>query len=234
MSEEKSRLRIHAQITPDIAADQSHSSAQVRWKCVPHPKGKGGRKAQKLTYGDRLLRNSALACALLLAVLAMGNINQPWARRTSETIERALTMHIDLDESIGQLSFVRNLMPESALVFLNIASDAEFAVPVDGELTHEYTETQPWLMFSCPADSEVFAAADGTVTAVSALPDDGVGILVDHGNGTESVYACLSEASVQPGDVVARSQVLGIADELVYFELRENELPVDPSERMGL
>lgn len=234
MSEEKNRLRIHAQITPDISGDKGESSGTVRWKSIPHPNQKRKRGGQNLTYSDRLLRNSALACALLLAILAMGNINQPWARRTSETIERALTMHIDLDESIGRLSFVRNLMPESALVFLNVSSDAAFLPPASGEVSHEYTEAQPWLIFSCPAQSEVFAVADGTVTAVSALPDDAVGILIDHGNGIESVYACLTEASVASGDAVSRGQQIGLADDMLYFELRENELSVNPAERMGL
>ena len=124
MSEDHGKLRIHAQITPE-AESIPEAKARVRWRCVPHPRQKGqpGASREKQSFGDRLLRNSALACALLLAVLAMGNINQPWARQASETIERALTMHIDLDESIGKLTFVRDLMPESALVFLNLSGD---------------------------------------------------------------------------------------------------------------
>ena len=231
MSENKSKLRIHAQITPE--QHEKTAPKAVRWRCVQHPQNKQ-KSNKKLSHGDRLLLNSALACAVLLAVLAVGNINQPWAKRTSATIEQALTMRIDLDESIGRLSFVRNLMPESALVFLNLSADAELAQPVDGELTHAYSETQPWLTFSCASGSEVFAAADGVVTAVSALPEDAVGILIDHGNGKESVYAGMDQSTVQPGDSIARGQVLGTADASLYFELRENELPVDPSERMGL
>lgn len=231
MSENKSKLRIHAQITPE--QHEKTVPKAVRWRCIQHPQSKR-RSNRKLNYGERLLRNSALACAALLAVLAVGNINQPWARRTSATIEQALTMHIDLDESIGRLSFVRNLMPESALVFLNLSSDAELACPVNGELTHAYSEIQPWLTFSCASGSDVFAAADGIVTAVSALPEDATGILIDHGNGTESVYACMEKSDVQPGDTISRGQVLGTADSMLYFELRENELPVDPTERMGL
>jgi len=231
MSENKSKLRIHAQITPE--PHEKTAPKAVRWRCIQHPKSKH-KSNKKLSYGDRLLRNSALACAVLLAVLAVGNINQPWAKRTSATIEQALTMRIDLDESIGRLSFVRSIMPESALVFLNLSGDAELARPVNGELTHAYSETQPWLTFACASGSEVFAAADGIVTAVSALPEDAVGILIDHGNGKESVYAGMDKSVVQPGDSIARGQVLGTADTALYFELRENELPVDPSERMGL
>ena len=236
MSEDHGKLRIHAQITPETRP-APETAARVRWRCVPHPKQKGqpGAAKEKLTFSDRLLRNSALACALLLAVLAMGNINQPWARQASETIERALTMHIDLDESIGKLTFVRDLMPESALVFLNLSGNSELALPVDGELSHAYSEAQPWLMFACTASSEVCAVADGTVTAVSPLSGgSSFGVLIDHGGGLESVCAYLTEASVQMGDIVQRGQSIGRTDATLYFELRESGTAVDPTERMGL
>ena len=236
MSEDHGKLRIHAQITPETESIPE-AKPRVRWRCVPHPRQKGqpGASREKLSFGDRLLRNSALACALMLAVLAMGNINQPWARQASETIERALTMHIDLDESIGKLTFVRDLMPESALVFLNLSGDNELTVPVNGELTHAYSEAQPWLMFSCASFDEVHAAADGTVTAISPLSGgSSIGILIDHGGGLESVYAYLSEATVQMGDIVQRGQAIGRTDATLYFELRESGTAVDPTERMGL
>ena len=175
-----------------------------------------------------------LACAILLGILALGNINQPWARGASESIERALSMKIDLDESIGSLSFVRKLMPESALVFLNLSGETELAMPVDGEISHSYSESQPWLMFDCAAGSEVFAIRNGTVTAVSELSGGTVGILIDHGSGTESVCAYLAEALVRPGDSVERGQVIGTSETNVYFELREGDSAVDPTARMGL
>ena len=236
MSEEKSKLRIHAQITPPQTEAQSAPAARpVRWRSIPHPMQRKARESrEKLSFGDRLLRNSALACALLLAILAMGNINQPWTRSASETIERALTMHIDLDDSIGGLSFVRNLMPESALVFLNLSGSSELEQPVNGELSHVYSAEQPWLMFDCRAGSEVCAVADGTVTAVSELSGGTIGVLIDHGSGLESVCAYLAEASVQPGDAVQRGQTIGISESSLYFELRESETAVDPAQRMGL
>lgn len=229
MSEEKNRLRIHAQITPETPVQPAEPDGK-RHRFRPNT----GKPREKLTFSDRLLRNSALACALLLAILAMGNINQPWARSASESIERALTMHIDLDESIGGLTFVRNLMPESALVFLNLSGEKELAVPVDGALVHEYSDAQPWLMFECTDGSEVVAVADGTVTAVSELSGETVGILIDHGNGRESVYAYLSKAIVEPGDVIQRGQAVGISEINVYFELRESEAAVNPTQLMGL
>lgn len=231
--ESNSARPIHAQ------KDAPDSAQPIHWKCLPHPlQRRGLRRAgsprPKLSAGDRMLRNTAVACALLLGVLALGNIRQPWAMRASETVQRALTMHIDLDSSIGRLSFVRDWMPESALVFFNLDGGAELAAPVSGELKHAYSDDQPWLLFACPEDSPVCAAADGTVTAVSELSGGSTGVLIDHGEGMETVYAYLSSASVQPGDAVSRGQALGQSAAQLYFELRQSEAAVDPTEQMGL
>lgn len=231
--ESNSARPIHAQ------KDAPDSAQPIHWKCLSHPlQRRGLRRAgsprPKLSAGDRMLRNTAVACAMLLGVLALGNIRQPWAMRASETVQRALTMHIDLDSSIGRLSFVRDWMPESALVFFNLDGGAELAAPVSGELKHAYSDDQPWLLFACPEDSPVCAAADGTVTAVSELSGGSTGVLIDHGEGMETVYAYLSSASVQPGDAVSRGQALGQSAAQLYFELRQSEAAVDPTERMGL
>lgn len=235
MSEERNKLRIHAQLTPQAAPEASEAASKtVRWRSIPHPKQHSKGVSERLTLSDRLLRNSAIACALLLGILAVGNIDRPWAHSTSESVERALTMHIDLDESIGGLSFVRKFMPEGALVFLNLSGQSEFAQPVEGEITHPFSDAQPWLLFGCPANSDIFAIADGTITAVSELSGGTVGLLIDHGSGHESVYAYLTEVSVKPGQTVQRGDVIGTSGENVYYELREGETAVDPSERMGL
>lgn len=238
MSEEKNKLRIHTQFAPKPTPYEEpvtkKKTFRRTWSRTVSARTNEKKPREKLSFSDRLLRNSAFACALLLAVLSLGNINHPWARGISKSVERALTMHIDLDDSIGSLTFVRNLMPESALVFLNLSGESEFVRPSSGEPTHPFSDTQPWLMFSCPVGSEVRAIADGTVTAVSELSGGTLGLLIDHGSGCESVYAYLSEAAIQPGDAVIRGQIIGKSESSLYFELRENETAVDPTARMGL
>ena len=143
-------------------------------------------------------------------------------------------MKIDLDESLGQLSFVRNLMPESALVFFNLSGDHELLQPVQGELTHAYSATQPWLLFDTEAGAAVCAVAEGTVSAVSELSDGSYGVLIDHGEGRESVTACLLDVAVQTGDRLVRGAQLGTAGDSLYFELRQAGESADPTEAMGL
>ena len=222
---ENSTLRIHTQFRPDSTDPQPTRPRRFRRRSR-------GQKAP-LTQGDKLLRNSAIACALLLGILALGNLRQPWAEKASESIERALTMRINLDDSIGELTFVRQIMPESALVFLNVSGSAELARPCDGAVTHPWSALQPWLAFEANVQP-VCAAAAGTVTAVSELSGGNQGVLVDHGEGRETLYANLSEVTVQSGDRIARGQQLGVCQDGLYFELRQGGDSVDPTEGLGL
>ena len=222
---ENSTLRIHTQFRPNAAEGEPPTS----WR----RKRRQRKSKPTTTRGDRLLRNSAIACALLLGILALGNLRQPWAQKAAEGIERALTMHINLDDSIGELTFVRQIMPESALVFLNVSGNTELSVPCDGALVHPYSAVQPWLAFEA-GNSPVCAADAGTVTAVSALSGGAQGLLVDHGEGRETLYANLSEVMVQSGDRIARGQRLGACENGLYFELRQGGVSVDPTGALGL
>lgn len=243
---ENSALRIHASIRPEASAREegpneapgaARAAGPIRIEGAAKRPASGPRRRRvrtPMTYGERLMRNSAVACAVLLGVLAAGNIDRPWARKASESVERALTMHIDLDESIGALQFVKDIMPESALVFMNISGDTALARPVDGAVAHDWSNLQPWLMFRCEDGAEVRAAAQGTVTAVSPMREGRFGVLVDHGEGIETVYACLVDTAVETGDAVSRGQVLGTADDGMYFEYRSAGEAIDPTAALGL
>lgn len=222
------KLSIHTASKPESAPEPA-SNRRVRSQTRRRTRLRTG-----LSFQERLLRNCFLACAVLLGILALGNLQQPWARKAADGIEQALTMKIDLDESLGQLSFVRNLMPESALVFFNLSGDHELLQPVQGELSHAYTASQPWLMFDTEPGEAVCAVADGTVSAVSQLSDGSYGVLIDHGEGRESVTACLLEVAVKTGDKLVRGAQLGFAGDSVYFELRQGGESADPTEAMGL
>ncbi len=223
------KLLIHTAQSPEAPAEPDRPPR------AGHVKGRRRMRVRAgLSFQERLLRNCFLACAVLLGVLALGNVNQPWAQRAASGIEQALTMRIDLDESLGQLNFVRKLMPESALVFFNLSGEHELLQPAQGELTHAHSAAQPWLMFATEPGAAACAVAEGTVSAVSPLSDGSYGVLIDHGDGRESVTANLAEVSVQTGDRVLRGATIGTAGDGLYFELRQGGEPADPTEAMGL
>lgn len=227
MASEDVKLRIHTR-------DAHEEAPRALPTQAPPVKRSGRRIRMRVDMGDRLLRNGCIACALLLAILTLNTLPTPWAKDVSSTISRALTMRIDLDQSIGQLSFVQRLMPDSALVFLNLDGRSAMSAPMQGDIVHPYSEAQPWLMYKAQSGAEVYAAADGVVSAVSALSDGTQGILIDHGSGTETVTANLQTTDLMTGESVSRGDVIGHADHDVYFELRIGGQSADPAGLLGL
>ena len=220
-----------------VTAEKAPPHSTTDWSKRRAHRAKGKRRPVKprLTFGERLLRNSAIACALLLAMLAARNIDTPWTQAAVEGVERALTMKIDLDESLGQLSFVRDLMPESMLVFFDLSNESELALPVDGELDKRFDGQQPWIEFDCEPGAEVVAAEAGTVVATQQLSGGGWGVMIEHDNGLESVSAYLLEPEVQAGERVERGQGIARSEAgRVYFEVRRNGEIIDPAALMGL
>ena len=181
------------------------------------------------------MRNSAIACALLLALLAARNIDTPWTRAAVEGVERALTMKIDLDSSLGSLSFVRDLMPESMLVFFDLSAEAELLCPVEGTLEKRFSEERPWVEFACAPEDAVVAAEAGDVVATTQLSGGGWGVMIEHDNGLESVCAYLLEPEVSAGERVERGQVIARSEAgRVYFEARRAGELIDPAPLLGL
>lgn len=223
MASDKVKLTIHS---PKLRENEAASQEVNRNRFV--------RTGKKRSFQDKLLRNSCFACATLLGILALGNVQQPWARNTSAAIEKALTMEIDLDQSLGQLKFVQKMMPESALVFFNLNAESEFLPPVQAELSHVYSPAQPWLLFQCEAGTKVCSPADGTISALSPMSGGGYGLLIDHGNGIESVIAGLSVSDVESGASVSKGSVIGKTEGNLYYELRRGGESADPSALMGL
>lgn len=216
--EEKRRTVIHTRMVPQTPAPEE--KAKIRRV----------RTRSKLSFGEKLLRNTAIACALLLSILAVRNIDQPWSNAAVDGVEAALTMRIDLDQSLGKLSFVRSIMPESSLVFFNISGSTP-AEPVTGDVQHAYTQAQPWTMYLCDSSAEVRAALAGTVAAVAQLESGDWAVLVDHGEGVETMYAYLDEPEIESGAAVTRGGRIGTLNgERLYYEMRKDGASVDPEQ----
>ena len=93
----------------------------------------------------------------------------------------------------------------------------------------------PGLDIAVPADSYIRAAGSGTV--MDAGVDDVYGryILIDHGDGLQSMYGHASRIFVAAGDPVERNQVIALSGSTgrstaphLHFEIRRDGQPVDP------
>lgn len=82
----------------------------------------------------------------------------------------------------------------------------------------------------------VIAAASGTVKKASSGGNYGKLVLVDHGNGYESLYAHLNEITVEPGQKVACGEQLGLAGQTgnatcphLHYEILHGTDAVNPA-----
>lgn len=90
--------------------------------------------------------------------------------------------------------------------------------------------------YAAPEGTPVLAAADGTVVQVK-YSADGYGnyIILDHGDGAQTLYAHCTDLLVRMGQSVGRGQAIATAGTTgntaysqCHFELRQSGIPVDP------
>ncbi len=90
--------------------------------------------------------------------------------------------------------------------------------------------------FSAPVGTEVKATADGMVESVTRS-GRGLGnrIVIDHGYGYKTLYACMDELGVRNGNRVKRGEKIGTVGESglsvaphLHYEVRLNGEPVNP------
>jgi septal ring factor EnvC (AmiA/AmiB activator) len=118
--------------------------------------------------------------------------------------------------------------------------------PTGGEITATYGRTKNpgsntytrhrGLDLSAPAGSQIRAIHDASIAYGDWFRGYGKLVILSHGGGYSSVYAHCSEIYVKKGDLVRAGQPIALVGEtgslkgpFLYFEVRENGKPVDPS-----
>lgn len=119
----------------------------------------------------------------------------------------------------------------------------KLAFPVKGQLTNRYGANRPesdlpWkgLFFSAANNSPVKAVAAGRVVYADWLRGFGNLLIVDHGNGYMSLYGNNETLFKEVGDIIRGGDTVasvgnsgGNEDSGLYFELRHEGQPFDPS-----
>ena len=91
-----------------------------------------------------------------------------------------------------------------------------------------------------PRGAPVAAAASGRIIFRGQKRGFGRLLIVDHGRGTTTYYAHLSDFAVGHGEAVGPGQTIGFVGQSgnatgphLHFELREDGKPVDPRRRLS-
>ena len=125
-----------------------------------------------------------------------------------------------------------------------------FLQPIQGNLTTSFGSYRTYndgqrdsrhggIDLSAPQGTPVLAAAAGRVVFAGPLQLYGNGVILDHGLGLCTAYFHLHSIAVQTGQTVERGEVVGEVGNTglstgahLHWEMRLNDVPVDPSQWM--
>ncbi|MDL2327535.1 M23 family metallopeptidase [Ruminococcaceae bacterium OttesenSCG-928-A11] len=127
---------------------------------------------------------------------------------------------------VGNGNFI---WPSAASTYVTSAHGTR-AHPITGKI-----ETHLGIDIGAGAGTGVLAGDGGTVTRDNIDGSYGIHMLIDHGNGYQTLYAHMSAALVGVGDTVTQGQVIGLVGSTgtstnphLHFEVRVNGAHVDP------
>lgn len=128
--------------------------------------------------------------------------------------------------------------PELEAERTEASTSAQFAMPVQGKIARPFSKgTSDGIGITAAAGSDVVAAGNGTVAAITRDTNQVPIIVVRHEGNVLTVYAGVDEVAVEKGDSVARGQKLGVVrpgdPALLHFEVREGFESVDPMPFLG-
>lgn len=181
-------------------------------------------RARKEIDTKRLLRNISISAAVLLCLGTVVGV-----MTGDNRLSQAVMSHVDFeyDDSLGRLQFVSNILPQSAMVFLESTPESmEVSAPVRAKATHTWSQEEPWLEYVCTGT--VTACSDGDVMTIVQNREGEYTVRLRHDNGYESIYSGLSEVNLRESDRVLRGDQVGWTDSFAAFELRQDGLSVQP------
>lgn len=126
-----------------------------------------------------------------------------------------------------------------------------FGLPVFGEVSSGFgARVSPFtgriqghegIDFSLESQSGVVAVADGVVTVAGPHGAYGLAVVIDHGNGIETLYGHLSRLDIKPGERVCRGKQIGQVGSTgrstgphLHYEVRIEGTAVDPRQFIEL
>ena len=112
----------------------------------------------------------------------------------------------------------------------------QFIWPTQGGITQRFVYYHPGLDIANNAAPAIAAADSGTVVSVEYLKYDyGHHVIIDHGNGYQTLYAHMSTINVNAGAKVTKGQVIGKMGSTgrstgthLHFEIRKGGVHLNP------
>ncbi len=119
----------------------------------------------------------------------------------------------------------------------SVAGGGQFVMPTTGGFSQYYSWYHPGVDIANRASPQVQASDGGKVIVAGFVDSSGYGnrVIIDHGNGYQSLYAHLSANYVSVGQSVSKGQVIGQMGSTgrstgthLHFEIRQNGRQLNP------
>lgn len=174
----------------------------------------------------KLTRNTAFLMLLLVCLASIHNQQLPDGRTVLTAVQS--TVDQEWDESLGRITFVDNMMPQTLSVFFQEEETYSLSLPCNGTLVHLWETHAPYVSFDTAGS--VLAIADGEVMSLSHDSADQLSLRIRHENGLESVYYHLASTPLREGDMVSSGEAVGSLQEghNLVLDVRRNGLSIDP------
>lgn len=191
-----------------------------------HEWKKDAAKKKRPHFEQRLLSKGIPLAAV---VLCLGTAAVLHLRTGDTAVTSHVTAGFEYDNTLGRLQFVSNILPESAMVFLNGSNEEVLSVmaPVQAEVVHVWSQAEPWLEYAC--SGKVANCLDGEVMTVVKNRENEYTVRMMHDNGYESVYSGLQDVDIEENNWVKMGQSLGSSSGFLAFELRKDGVSVMPA-----
>lgn len=132
-------------------------------------------------------------------------------------LSEAVSMKVATEDAISQ-EMVENAIPKG--------------FPLSGSATmKEVEEGEPMLIFTAVQGVNVVTSGTGTVVSVSADEQYGNRIIIDHGNGYQSIYRNGGTALVKNGEELGKGYILfsiGEENQELGYQIMKDDEYIDP------
>lgn len=176
----------------------------------------------------KLNRNVAFLMLLMVCLASIHNQSLPSGQTVLTAVQQ--TVDSDWDETLGQITFVDQLIPDTLAVFFAQPASQRLSLPCVGSVAHSWSQDAPYVSY-VPQNKAALAMADGEVMNISHGADDLLTLRIRHDSGLESVYYHLEEVFCREGDIVKCGDTIATIcpGENLVVDVRQDGLSVDPA-----
>jgi len=170
---------------------------------------------------------------LLIVIYLIFNLNQPIAIKVQDFIRESLTREYNFSGiyDIYKEKFAGNPAIIPTLVKKDKSEINDYAfVPPFQNPPKTYKQTEQGVIFELDSEEEIVAIGEGIIINIDEKNSLGNLLQIRHQNGIVATYAMFKEIKVEVDEWVETGQIIGVANNKLYFSIFYNNEYLNPME----